>query len=123
MRDADGTHDIRKCRPAGTQRGSAAILPSRESGCPWKENGPAAKSGNGNPRASRHYGRVCRGSDPAGIKPEARSKPRWAASRTSAKRISSKDPNRQAAEIHARRAMMKRSTALGGAEVPRAAQV
>ncbi len=117
---ADGAYDTRTCHSAIADRGGTAVIPIRKNGRPWKDNGPAARARNETLRASRHFGwafwkRL------TGYHARSRIEAQMRRLKAFGERIASRDPDRQAAEIHTRVALMNRFSALGRAEIKRVA--
>jgi IS5 family transposase len=104
---ADGAYDTRTCHSAIAERGGTAIIPIRRNGRPWKEDGPAAQTRNETLRATRYHAR-------------SRIEAKMLCLKSFGDRIASRDPDRQAAEIHTRIALMNHFSALGRAEIVRA---
>ena len=117
---ADGAFDTRRCHTAINDRGATAIIPIRKNGRPWKEDGPAARARNETLRASRHFGRAF-WKRLTGYHVRSRIEAQMRRLKAFGERIASRDPDRQAAEIHTRIALMNRFSALGRAEITRAA--
>jgi hypothetical protein len=117
---ADGAYDTRTCHAAIAGRGGTAIIPIRKNGRPWKEDCPAAKARNENLRATRHFGRAF-WKRLTGYHARSRIKAQMRRLKSFGERIASRDPDRQAAEIHTRVALLNRFSALGRAEIGRVA--
>ena len=117
---ADGAYDTRTCHTAIAERGGAAIIPIRRNGRPWKEDGPAARARNEALRATRHFGRAF-WKRLTGYHARSRIEAQMRRLKSFGERIASKDPDRQAAEIHTRIALMNRFSAFGQAEIVRVA--
>jgi hypothetical protein len=117
---ADGAYDTRTCHTAITERGGTAVIPIRKNGRPWKEDGPAARARNEILRASRHFGRAF-WKRLTGYHARSRIEAQMRRLKAFGERIASRDPDRQAAEIHTRIALMNRFSALGRAEIIRVA--
>jgi hypothetical protein len=117
---ADGAYDTRTCHAAIAGRGGTAIIPIRKNGRPWKEDGLAAKARNENLRATRHFGRAL-WKRLTGYHARSRIEAQMRRLKSFGERIASRDPDRQAAEIHTRVALLNRFSALGRAEIVRAA--
>lgn len=116
----DGAYDTRTCHTAIAGRGGTAIIPIRKNGRPWKEDGPAARARNETLRASRHFGRAF-WKRLTGYHARSRIEAQMRRLKAFGERIASRDPDRQAAEIHTRIALMNRFSALGRAEITRVA--
>ena len=115
---ADGAFDTCRCHTAIIERGAAAVIPIRKNGRPWKEDGPAARASNEALRASRHFGRAF-WTWLTGYHARSRIEAQMRRLKSFGDRIASRDPDRQAAEIHTRIALMNRFSALGQAEIVR----
>ena len=116
---ADGAYDPRTCHAAIAGRGGTAVIPIRKNGRPWKEDGPAARSRNETLRATRDFGRAL-WKRLTGYHVRGRIVAQMLRLKAFGDRIASWDPDRQAAEIHTRIALMNRFSALGRAEIVRA---
>jgi hypothetical protein len=116
----DGAYDTRTCHTAIAERGATAVIPIRKNGRPWKEDCPAAKARNETLRTTRHFGRVF-WKRLTGYHTRSRVEAQMRRLKAFGERIASQDPDRQAAEIHARVALMNRFSALGQAEITRVA--
>jgi hypothetical protein len=117
---ADGAYDTRTCHAAIAGRGGTAVIPIRKNGRPWKEDGPAARSRNETLRTTRHFGRAF-WKRLTGYHARSRIEAQMLRLKAFGDRIASRDPDRQVAEIHTRIALMNRFSALGRAEIVRAA--
>ncbi len=117
---ADGAYDTRRCHTALVERGATAIIPIRKNGRPWKEDCPAARARNDILRASRHFGRAL-WKRLTGYHARSRIEAQMLRLKAFGDRIASRDPDRQAAEIHTRIALMNRFSAFGQAEIVRVA--
>ena len=117
---ADGAYDTRTCHSAIAGRGGTAVIPIRKNGRPWKEDGPAARSRNETLRTTRHFGRAF-WKRLTGYHARSRVEAQMRRLKSFGERIASRDPDRQAAEIHTRIALMNRFSALGRAEMTRVA--
>ena len=117
---ADGAYDTRTCHTAITERGGTAVIPIRKNGRPWKENSPAARARNETLRATRYYGRAF-WKRLTGYHARSRIEAQMLRLKSFGERIASRDPDRQAAEVHTRSALMNRFSALGRAEIVRVA--
>jgi hypothetical protein len=117
---ADGAYDTRTCHSAIAGRGGTAIIPIRKNGRPWKEDCPAARARNENLRATKHFGRAL-WKRLTGYHARSRIEAQMLRLKAFGERIPSRDPDRQAAEIHTRIALMNRFSALGRAEIMRVA--
>ena len=117
---ADGAYDTRKCHSAIVERGGTAIIPIRRNGRAWKEDCPAARARNETLRATQRFGRAL-WKRLTGYHARSRIEAQMRRLKSFGERIASRDPDRQAAEIHTRIALMNRFSALGRAEILRAA--
>jgi hypothetical protein len=117
---ADGAYDTRTCHSAIAGRGGTAVIPIRKNGRPWKEDGPAAQTRNETLRATRYFGRAF-WKRLTGYHARSRIEAQMRRLKAFGERIASRDPDRQAAEIHTRIALMNRFSALGRAEIARVA--
>lgn len=117
---ADGAYDTRRCHTAIIERRAIAIIPIRKNGRPWKENCPAAVARNETLRATRHYGRAF-WKRWTGYHARSRIEAKMRCLKAFGERIAARDPDRQAAEIQIRVALMNRFSALGTADIVRMA--
>ena len=117
---ADGAYDTRRCHSAIIARKATAIIPIRKNGRPWKEDCPAAIARNETLRATRHYGRAF-WKRWTGYHVRSRIEAKMRCLKAFGERIAARDPDRQTAEIQIRVALMNRFSALGTAEIIRAA--
>jgi hypothetical protein len=117
---ADGAYDTRKCHSAIVERGGTAVIPIRCNGRAWKEDGPAAQARNEILRATQRFGRAF-WKRLTGYHARSRIEPQMRRLKAFGERIAARDPNRQAAEIHTRVALMNHFSALGRAEIRRVA--
>lgn len=117
---ADGAYDTRACHTAIAERGATAIIPIRRNGRAWKEDGPAARARNETLRATQRFGRAL-WKRLTGYHARSRVEAQMLRLKSFGERIASRDPDRQAAEIHIRIALMNRFSALGRAEIVRVA--
>ncbi len=117
---ADGAYDTRTCHAAIAERGGSAVIPIRKNGRPWKEDCPAARSRNETLRTTRHFGRAF-WKRLTGYHVRSRIEAQMLRLKAFGDRITSRDPDRQTAEIHTRVALMNRFSALGRAEIVRVA--
>ncbi|SDY89144.1 transposase, partial [Citreimonas salinaria] len=119
---ADGAYDTRRCHKAITDRQGTAIIPIpiRRNGRLWKEDCPAARARNDTLRATRYYGRAF-WKGWTGYHARSRIEAKMRFLKSFGDRIMARDPDRQTAEIHIRIALMNRFTALGTADIVRAA--
>ncbi|SDY57581.1 transposase, partial [Citreimonas salinaria] len=119
---ADGAYDTRRCHKAITDRQGTAIIPIpiRRNGRLWKEDCPAARARNDTLRATRYYGRAF-WKRWTGYHARSRIEAKMRCLKSFGDRIMARDPDRQTAETHIRIALMNRFTALGTADIVRAA--
>lgn len=114
----DGAFDTRRCHAAILKRGGVAVIPIRKNGRRWKEDCPAARARNDILRTTQRFGRaICKRW--SGYHVRSRIEARMRCLKSFGERISSRDPNRQTAEIHVRIALMNRFNVLGTAEIER----
>ena len=116
----DGAYDTRKGHSAVAERGATAIIPIRRNGRVWKEDCPAARARNEILRATRHFGQAL-GKRWTNYHARSRVEAKMRCLKTFGDRIASRDPNRQAAGIHTRVALVNRFSALGRAQIVRVA--
>ena len=132
-RATDGAFDTHRCHTAILDRGGTAVIPIRKNGRRWKEDCPSAQARNDMLRATQRMGRaIWKRAGPA-ITSEVVSRPgcprrftrtcgvHLIALKAFGERIASRDPDRQAAEVHISVALMNRFNALGTAEIERVA--
>jgi hypothetical protein len=117
---ADGAYDTRTCHTAIAERGGAAIIPIRRNGRAWKEDGPASRARNETLWATQRFGRAL-WKRWTGYRARSRAEAKMLCLKSFGERIASRDPDRQAAEIHTRMALMNRFSALGRAKIIRVA--
>ncbi len=117
---ADDAFNTRRCHTAIVDRSATVVIPICRNGCPWKEDCPAAKARNEILRASRHFGRAL-WKRWTGYHARSRIAAQMRRLKALGERIACRDPNRQAAEIHTRNALMNHFSALGRAEIMRVA--
>ena len=117
---ADGAYDTRTCHSAIAERCATAVIPIRKNGRLWKEDCAAARARNETLRATRHYGRAF-WKRLTGYHARSRIEAQMRRLKAFGDRIMTRDPDRQAAEIHIRIALMNRFSALGRAEITRVA--
>ena len=117
---ADGACGTRRCHTAIAEHGATAIIPIRKNGRAWNEACPAARARNETLRASRHFDRAL-WKRLTGYHARRRIEAQMRRLKSFGERIASRDPDRQAAEIHTRIALMNRFSALGRAGIARAA--
>jgi len=116
----DGAFDTRRCHAAIHVRGGTAIIPIRKNGRFWKEDCPAARARNDILRTTRRVGRAI-WKRWSGYHVRSRVEAKMRGLKSFGERITSRDPDRQTAEIHIRIALMNRFNALGQAEIVRVA--
>ena len=124
----DGAFDTRRCHTAIVDRGGSAVIPIRRNGRLWKEDcsaalaivlGPMAdivSPRNDILRASKRFGRA-NWKHWSGYRVRSRIEAKMRCLKSFGERIASRDPDRQAAEVHIRVALMNRFNALGTAEI------
>ena len=116
----DGAFDTRRCHTAIVDRGGTAVIPIRKNGRLWKEDCPAARARNDILRATRRFDRA-NWKNWSGYHVRSRIEAKMRCVKSFGERIASRDPDRQAAEVHIRIALMNRFNALGTAEIERVA--
>ncbi len=116
----DGAFDTRRCHVAIVDRGGTAVIPIRRNGRLWKEGCPAARARNEILRATRRFGRANR-KHWSRYHVQSRIEAKMRCLKSFGERITSRHPDRQAAEVHIRVALMNRFNALGTAEIERVA--
>lgn len=116
----DGAFDTRRCHMAILHRGGSAVIPIRRNGRLWKENCSAARARNDFLPATRRFGRA-NWKHWSGYHVRSRIEAKMRCLKSFDKRIASRDPDRQTAEVHIRVALMDRFDALGTAETKRVA--
>jgi hypothetical protein len=117
---ADGAYDTRTCHSAIADRGATAIIPIRRNGRAWKDDCLAAWARNETLRATQRFGRAF-WKRLTGYHARSRIEAQMRRLKSFGERIASRDPDRQAAEIHTRVALLNRFSALGRAEITRVA--
>ncbi|PIL21039.1 hypothetical protein P775_06630 [Puniceibacterium antarcticum] len=117
---ADGTYDKRRCHTAIIDRQATAIIPIRKNGRSWKEACPAARTRNQILHAPRRYG-LAFWKRWTGYKFRSRIKAKMRCLKAFGERRAARDPDRQAAAIQIRVALINRFKALGTAEIVRVA--
>ena len=110
----DGAFDTRRCHTAILERGGTAVIPIRRNGRLWKEDCPAAKARNDILRARQRFGRAI-WKRWSGYHARSRIEARMRCLKAFGEKITSRDPDRQTAEIHIRIALMNRFNVLGQA--------
>lgn len=115
---ADGAYDTRRCHTAIIDRRATPIIPIRKIGRPWKEDCATAIARNETLRATRHHGRAL-WKRWTGYQVRSRIEATMRRLKAFGERISARDPDRHAAEIQIRIALMNRFSALGTAEIVR----
>ena len=116
----DGAFDTRRCHTAIVDRGGTAVIPIRKNGRLWKEDCPAARARNDILRATRRFDRA-NWKNWSGYHVRSRIEAKMRCVKSFGERIASRDPDRQAADVHIRIALMNRFNALGTAEIERVA--
>lgn len=114
----DGAYDTRRCHTAILERGGTAVMPIRKNGRLWKEDCPAAIARNELLRATQRLRRSI-WKRWSGYHIRSRIEAKMRCLKSFGERIASRDPDRQAAEIHIRVALMNPFNALGQAEIKR----
>jgi len=117
---ADGACDTRRCHAAIIDRQATAIIPIRKNGRPWKVDCPAAIARSETLRATRHYGKAF-WKRWTGYHARSRIEAKMRCLKVFGERIAARDPDRQAAEIQIRNALMNRFAALRTAKIVRVA--
>ena len=117
---ADGAYDTRRCHTAIIDRQATPIIAIRKNGRPWKEDCSVAITRNETLLATRHYGKVLwkRWTE---YHVRSRIEAKMRCLKAFGERIAVRDPDRQTAEFQIRIALMNRFSALGTAEIIRAA--
>jgi len=116
----DGAFDTRRCHTAILERGGTAVIPIRWNGRRWREDCPAARARNEILKAIQRLGWAA-WKHWSGYHARSRIEAKMICLKAFGERIASRDPDRQAAEIHIRVALMNRFNALGTAEIERVA--
>ncbi len=116
----DGAFDTRRCHTAILERGGTAVIPIRKNGRRWRENCPAAKARNEILKATQRLGRAA-WKRWSGYHARSRIEAKMKCLKAFGERITSRDPDRQTAEVQIRVALMNRFNALGTAEIERVA--
>jgi hypothetical protein len=117
---ADCAYDTRRCHTAIIDRQATAIIPIRKNGRRWKADCTAAIARNETLRATRHYGWAF-WKRWTGYYVRSRIQAKMRCLKAFGERIAARGPDRQIAEIQIRIALMNRFSALGTAEIVRAA--
>lgn len=109
---ADGAFDTRKCHDAIAARGAAAIIPPRKNAKPWKPDTPGAIARNDILHTSKRVGRTIwrRWS---GYHRRSRAETKMHCVKLLGQRLSTRDFDRQVAELQVRVAVLNGFTALG----------
>ena len=116
----DGAFDTRRCHTAILEPGGTAVIPIRRNGRLWKEDCPAARARNDILRATQRFGRAI-WKRWSGYHARSRIEARMRCLKAFGEKITSRDPDRQTAEIHIRIALKNRFNVLGQAEIERVA--
>ncbi len=116
----DGACDTRGCHTAILKRDAVPIIPIRKNGRPCKEDCPAAITRNETLRAFRHSGGAF-WKRWTGYHARSQIEAKMRRLKAFGERIAARDPDRQAAEIQIRIALMNRFNARGTAEIVRVA--
>jgi hypothetical protein len=101
----DGAYDTRTCHAAIAGRGGTAVIPIRKNGRPGKRTVPPPGQER-DPAGLRHFGRAL-WKRLTGYHARSRIEAQMRRLKSFGERIASRDPDRQAAEIHTRIALMK----------------
>ncbi|MBL3572091.1 IS5 family transposase, partial [Rhodovulum visakhapatnamense] len=109
---ADGAYDTRACHDAIADRGAAAIIPPRRNARPWKRDSAGARARNEILRASKHLGRAL-WRNWSGYHRRSRVETKMNCVKLLGQRLTSRDFDRQVAEVQIRAAVLNRFTALG----------
>ncbi len=117
---ADRAYDTRRGHTAIIGRQATPVIPIRKNGPAWKEDCPAARVRDETLRATRHYGRAF-WKRWTGYHARSRIEAKMRRLKAFGEPIAARDPERQAAEIHIRIALMNRCHALGTDETVRVA--
>jgi len=116
----DGAYDTRRCHTAIHDRGGTAVIPIRRNGRRWRDDCPAARARNEILEATRRLGRAI-WKRWSGYHVRSQIEAKMQCLKAFGERIASRGPDRQAAEVQIRVALMNRFNALGTAEIERVA--
>ncbi len=109
---ADGAYDTRKCHDAIAARNAHAVIPPRKNAKLWKPDTPGAKARNEAVRSSKYLGRAL-WRQLTGYHRRSRVETKMHCMKLLGQRLSSRDFERQVAEIQIRAAILNDFTALG----------
>ena len=109
---ADGAYDTRKCHDANAARNAHAVIPPRKNAKLWKPDTPGAKARNEAVRSSKYLGRAL-WRQLTGYHRRSRVETKMHCMKLLGQRLSSRDFERQVAEIQIRAAILNDFTALG----------
>jgi len=109
---ADGAYDTRKCYEAITGRNAHAVIPPRKNAKPWKPDTPGAKARNEAIRSSKYLGRAL-WRKLTGYHRRSRVETKMNCMKLLGQRLSSRDFDRQVAEVQIRAVILNGFTALG----------
>lgn len=112
----DGAFVTQRCHTARLDRGGTAIIPIRGNRRLWKEDCPAARVRNDILRATKRFGRAT-WKEWTGYHVRSRIEAKIRCLKSFGKRIGSREPDCQPAEIHIRNALMNRCNTLSTAEI------
>ena len=109
---ADGAYDTRKCHDAIAARNAHAVIPPRKNAKLWKPDTPGAKARNEAVRSSKYLGRAL-WRQLTGYHRRSPVETKMHCMKLLGQRLSSRDFERQVAEIQIRAAILNDFTALG----------
>ena len=109
---ADGAYDGRACRDTIALRGAEAIIPPRRNAKPWRKDSPGARGRNDDLRAMKRFGRML-WRKWSGYHRRSRAETKMNCLKLLGQKLTSRDFDRQTAELHIRIAILNRFTALG----------
>ena len=107
---ADGAYDTQTCHTAISDQRGTTVIPIRRNGRAWKEDCSAARRRDETLRATRHFGRSL-WKRLTGYHVRSRIQAQMRRLKAFGERLASRDPDRQAAEIHTGMALMNRFSA------------
>lgn len=116
---ADGAYDTRKCYDAIIARNAHPVIPPRKNAKPWKPDTPGARERNEAIRSSKYLGRAL-WRHLTGYHRRSRVETKMNCMKLLGQRLSSRDFDRQVAEVQIRAAILNGFTALG---IPRTVTV
>lgn len=108
----DGAYDTRKCHDAIAARNANAVIPPRKNAKLWKPNTPGARARNEAVRSSKYLGRAL-WRQLTGYHRRSRVETKMHCVKLLGQRLSTRDFDRQVAEIQIRAAILNGFTALG----------